>query len=291
MIFFGPFILSLAVVREYVRNRTGAQCPKNPPPPEGLKLINQKTVTPDMMAWAKSIVFDPSSTFEQTFSKMFGDRNITARVEHHPWTTHGAEIIYGCYKGVTLYEQPAAPTLTATAGESPSDEVIRAQDALLGSIRGAPWLRGVGVWKGPDARGPWSLKVNVRSVTPEVLRSLPAAIGGVRVYVHPVGDIRALTGGAPYNYGNQPGDCGVHPWRYHPDYCKCILAGGSEAKCRKLVPPEQGQVCVFVDDRSGWRCSPTSPPAFGNSPGHIGGSYDHWWWTFGRPAGLPYRPT
>jgi hypothetical protein len=35
---------------------------------------------------------------------------------------------------------------------------------------------------------------------------------------------------------------------------------------------------------------PTRPPPFGNPPGHIGGSYDWWWWHFGRPAGMRYAP-
>lgn len=36
---------------------------------------------------------------------------------------------------------------------------------------------------------------------------------------------------------------------------------------------------------------PSSPPPFGQPEGHLGGSYDWWWWTFGRPAGMPYSPT
>ena len=36
---------------------------------------------------------------------------------------------------------------------------------------------------------------------------------------------------------------------------------------------------------------PTRPPPFGRPVGHVGGSYDWWWWNFGRPAGTPYEPT
>lgn len=36
--------------------------------------------------------------------------------------------------------------------------------------------------------------------------------------------------------------------------------------------------------------APTEPPAFGRPEGHIGGSYEWWWWNFGRPAGMPYDP-
>lgn len=37
--------------------------------------------------------------------------------------------------------------------------------------------------------------------------------------------------------------------------------------------------------------APTSPPPFGRPHGHIGGSYDWWWWNIGRPAGMPYAPS
>ncbi len=40
-----------------------------------------------------------------------------------------------------------------------------------------------------------------------------------------------------------------------------------------------------------YRPAPTSPPPFGRPAGHIGGSYEHWWWNFGRPAGMPYAPS
>lgn len=38
------------------------------------------------------------------------------------------------------------------------------------------------------------------------------------------------------------------------------------------------------------RVAPATPPPFGAPHGHVGGSYDWWWWNFGRPAGMPYRP-
>ena len=39
------------------------------------------------------------------------------------------------------------------------------------------------------------------------------------------------------------------------------------------------------------RAPPTSPPPFGQPEGHIGGSYDWYWWNFARPRGEPYEPT
>ncbi len=35
---------------------------------------------------------------------------------------------------------------------------------------------------------------------------------------------------------------------------------------------------------------PTEPPPFGRPKGHIGGSYEWWWFNFGKPAGMPYDP-
>ena len=35
---------------------------------------------------------------------------------------------------------------------------------------------------------------------------------------------------------------------------------------------------------------PTEPPPSGVPDGHIGGSYDWWWWNIGRDAGMPYDP-
>ena len=35
---------------------------------------------------------------------------------------------------------------------------------------------------------------------------------------------------------------------------------------------------------------PTSPPPFGRPAGHIGGTYDWWWWNFGRRSGMKYNP-
>ncbi len=35
---------------------------------------------------------------------------------------------------------------------------------------------------------------------------------------------------------------------------------------------------------------PRCPAPFGNTPGHIGGSYDWWWCSFGRAAGMAYDP-
>lgn len=36
--------------------------------------------------------------------------------------------------------------------------------------------------------------------------------------------------------------------------------------------------------------APTKPPPFGQPEGHIGGSYDWWWFNLGRAGGAPYDP-
>jgi hypothetical protein len=96
----------------------GAPCPTNPPPPSHLKVM-QGIAKPELQAWASSIVNDPTATFGQLFERQFGPKPVTARVEYHSWTTHGAEIIPGCFKGVTLYEPKHPDTATAGEGELP----------------------------------------------------------------------------------------------------------------------------------------------------------------------------
>lgn len=66
------------------------------------------------MDWATSIVHDPKTSFGQLFEREFEGKPVTARIEHHTWTTHGADVIPGCFKGVTLYERKAP--LSAAAG-------------------------------------------------------------------------------------------------------------------------------------------------------------------------------
>ena len=94
-------------------------CPGDPPPPSHLKVM-QSHPSPELQQWASSIVHDKTTMYGQTFDRDFDGRPITARVEHHTWTTHGAQIIPGCYKGVTLYEHKHTEDApTAVAGYAP----------------------------------------------------------------------------------------------------------------------------------------------------------------------------
>ena len=114
--------VGLIALREYTRRRSQmpggpVACPSNPPAPPFMKIMHG--IAPaDLQAWALSIVQDPTTTFGQTFTRTVGDKMVIARVEHHPWTTHGAEIIAGCFKGVTLYESPYA----TTSGDADADD-------------------------------------------------------------------------------------------------------------------------------------------------------------------------
>ena len=121
---------------EYARRRkaaaygTSGECPTYPPWPSTHKLVQRPSR--EMQDWASSLVHNPTTTFGQTFDKDFGDRTLTARVEHHSWTTKGPEIIPGCFKGVTLYE-PKAP-LSEAAGAFMPSEVSPLTDCAV-----APW--------------------------------------------------------------------------------------------------------------------------------------------------------
>ncbi len=73
-----------------------------------------------------------------------------------------------------------------------------------------------------------------------------------------------------------------------------LIAYTDNSASAALVPAVIGGYVVDVTGvpvpQQAGRAPPTSPPPFGNPHGHIGGSYDYWWWNFGRPAGMPYRP-
>jgi hypothetical protein len=113
----------------------GATCPDNPPPPPGLKVLHG-IAHPDLQAWASSIVHDPTTTFGQIFETVFGDKAVTARVEHHSWTTHGAQIVPGCYKGVTLYE----PRHMDAATGAEEDDQDPPDDTHFFPLGGGEWI-------------------------------------------------------------------------------------------------------------------------------------------------------
>jgi hypothetical protein len=85
--------------------------PRNGGPPVGMKRFRGNP-TADMQQWAYGIVHDPNMTYGMTQERTFGHRNVTARVEHHTWSTAQQQhavgdpnrLVYGAFKGVTLYE-------------------------------------------------------------------------------------------------------------------------------------------------------------------------------------------
>jgi lysozyme len=86
--------------------------PANPPIPNNARLWS-KPVSPDMTAWAKSLLNDPFDypMFSQTV-RLFGSSLVLARVEWHNWTFRNGRKIEGTFRGITLYElsDPGAAT-------------------------------------------------------------------------------------------------------------------------------------------------------------------------------------
>jgi hypothetical protein len=98
--------------------------------PPGYVGLKDAEVTPLMQSWAHEIAFDSRTTygdeFDRTFTLKDGTQGtITARVEHHAWTTDaGGNVVCGCRKGATLYHAairgPAFPPGPSPAGNSSS---------------------------------------------------------------------------------------------------------------------------------------------------------------------------
>jgi len=78
--------------------------PSNPPIPNNARLWS-KPVSPDMTAWAKSVLNDPFDypMFAQA-QRLFGGSLVLARVEWHSWTFRNGVKVNGTFRGVTLYE-------------------------------------------------------------------------------------------------------------------------------------------------------------------------------------------
>jgi hypothetical protein len=77
----------------------------NPPVPQGWRLMQQSEVTPEMTAWAVSILNDPVDyPMFSTATQTFGGLMVLARVEWHPPDFQNDVV----HRGVTLYE-PTAP--------------------------------------------------------------------------------------------------------------------------------------------------------------------------------------
>ena len=73
----------------------------NPPIPEGYKVMPQSEVTPDMTAWALSILHDPSAyPLFATATKTFDELTVLIRVEWHVPDFQNTAV----HRGVTLYE-------------------------------------------------------------------------------------------------------------------------------------------------------------------------------------------
>jgi hypothetical protein len=94
---------SLQPMPQHHAGADGGPCPGDPPPPSHLRVM-PGIAKPELQQWALSLVYDPATKFGQMAERVFEGRPVAARIEHHTWTTHGADVLPGCFKGVTLYE-------------------------------------------------------------------------------------------------------------------------------------------------------------------------------------------
>lgn len=73
-----------------------------------------------------------------------------------------------------------------------------------------------------------------------------------------------------------------------------VLGGGCSEPGGGIVSTSRTarEMAVLLRQQIGTNpsCAPTSAPPFGRPAGHVGGSYDWWWWSFGRRGGHPYVP-
>src|SRR3954470_4277716 len=73
----------------------------NPAIPSGYQLMSQKAVTPSMTAWAVQVLRSPTEyPMFATTTRVFGARQVLARVEWHPPDFQNPIE----HRGVTLYE-------------------------------------------------------------------------------------------------------------------------------------------------------------------------------------------
>ncbi len=102
-------LLVLMMVAGAKRARAAAAIcvPPNPPAPTGTKPWRYP-LTPELTAWAQSIVNDPTSyPMFATVARVFNGRCTLARVECHAWTIRDGKRVPGRFRGVTLYELAA----------------------------------------------------------------------------------------------------------------------------------------------------------------------------------------
>jgi lipid-binding SYLF domain-containing protein len=74
--------------------------------PGSVRILAQKKVTPEITAWSKSLVMNPTDyPMGIIVHRRFGDLLVRARLEHHTWSHDKAgKLIQGNFRGVTLYE-------------------------------------------------------------------------------------------------------------------------------------------------------------------------------------------
>jgi hypothetical protein len=80
--------------------------------PPGYVILQNSEVTAAMQRWAYALDNDSRTTYGNEFDRQFALQDgtqglVTARVEHHSWTTDSTgNQVCGCRKGITLYHSP-----------------------------------------------------------------------------------------------------------------------------------------------------------------------------------------
>jgi hypothetical protein len=103
----------------------------NPPPPAGTTILQDSQVTPDMTAWAVSVLHDGSVPLFGTVQKTIDGLDLIARKEWHP----PEPSIPSWHYGVTLYHVVGGPmnivSATAKVGARGTDSVTLIQSATM----------------------------------------------------------------------------------------------------------------------------------------------------------------
>ncbi len=103
--------------------------PPNPPRPSGWKNWAHR-ISPDLIAWSLAIVNDPKTYPMHTEVRgEFDGVPALGRVEWHNWTHRGGKLVYGKFRGCTVYEPVGAPT--AAISPSGGIELAAVAAALL----------------------------------------------------------------------------------------------------------------------------------------------------------------
>jgi hypothetical protein len=216
-----------------------------------------------------------------------------------------------------LHADPRAHQPMAPISAGWDRRLIAASEELSSEALGTHGIVMIDAGQGARIRV-WSTdKAAARAAMPDYWRGFPVDVTGSgaiaaqsahtgRVGLHNLPGVRdALLRWIYERYGTRPpwltGGVGIGGL---PPSGDRILVGVRTEADRVKIPPRFYGVPVEVDvvgviyaqpqpqsQAQGLGLPlPRCPAPFGNAPGHIGGSYDWWWCSFGRQAGMAYDP-